>query len=179
MVLKLIIAPQPFCVALSPSVHWQARFLYCCALYNFLFLRFCQWRSRADTVLTPNGKIWLPLFWSTWSRARGQDSATCAGLAHGRDKSDCRASEEMSQKCLADELSKILENKGQQWGFFNPHPPDCPRGMSSFHLYAFISLIICKKNVYIFKICKHEIQMIIFFLYHFHTFLYTGSFLCP
>ena len=44
-------------------------------------------------------------------------TATCAGLGHGRDYSDCRASEdsESSQKpeCLAHELSKILENKGQ------------------------------------------------------------------
>ena len=41
--------------------------------------------------------------WSTWGRARGSHSATCAGLAHVRDygASDCRASEEMSQKCLA------------------------------------------------------------------------------
>ena len=31
----------------------------------------------------------------------------------------------MSQKCLAHELSKILENKGQLRGLFNPQPPDC------------------------------------------------------
>ena len=61
----------------------------------------------------------LPLFCSTWSLALGPDSATsCAGLAHGRDYSDCRASEEISKKCLAHELSKILENKSQLPGFF-------------------------------------------------------------
>ena len=27
--------------------------------------------------------IWLPLFWSTWSWAQGQELATCAGLAPG------------------------------------------------------------------------------------------------
>ena len=27
--------------------------------------------------------IWLPLFWSTGSRVRGPDSATCSGLMHG------------------------------------------------------------------------------------------------
>ena len=72
--------------------------------------------------------IRLPLFWSTWSRARGPDSATCAGLAHGRDYSDCRASELNLQKCLASvflELSKILEKQWPAVGFFNPHPPDC------------------------------------------------------
>ena len=36
-----------------------------------------------DRVLTLNMNIRLPLFWSTWSPARGPDSATCAGLAHG------------------------------------------------------------------------------------------------
>ena len=39
--------------------------------------------------------------------------AICAGLAHGREYSDCRGSEEMSQKCFAHELSKILESKGR------------------------------------------------------------------
>ena len=77
--------PQPFCVALSPSVHWDTRFLYCCALNIFLLLGFRQWRSRADKVLTLDMNIRLPLFWSTWSPAQGPDSATCAGLAHGCD----------------------------------------------------------------------------------------------
>ena len=35
-VLKRSAAPGPFCV-LSPSVHWHALFLYCCALYNSFF----------------------------------------------------------------------------------------------------------------------------------------------
>ena len=41
--------------------------------------------------------IRLPLFWSTWKRALGQDSATCAGLVHGRDWSFCIASEQKWQ----------------------------------------------------------------------------------
>ena len=64
--------------------------LYCFALYNFLLLGFRQWRSRADRVSALDINVWLPLFWSTWIRARGQDSATCVGLANGRDHSDCR-----------------------------------------------------------------------------------------
>ena len=71
---------RPLCVALSRSVHWHVRFWNCCALYKFFFLGFRQRRSRADRVLTLNMNIRLSLFWSTWSR--GQDSATCAGLAH-------------------------------------------------------------------------------------------------
>ena len=90
MIAERSAAPRPFCVALSPSVHWHARFLYCCALYNFFFLGFRQWRSRADRVLTLNMSIQLPLFWSTWSRTRGPDLApTCAGMAHRRDYIDC------------------------------------------------------------------------------------------
>ena len=43
--------------------------------------------------------IRLPLFWSAWSLAWGQDSATCAGLAHGRDYySYCTASEQSNRK---------------------------------------------------------------------------------
>ena len=41
-------APWPFCVALSPSVHWHLRFLYCCYLYNFFFLDF----GSGDLALT-------------------------------------------------------------------------------------------------------------------------------
>ena len=62
-------------------------------LYNFFFLGFRQWQSSTDRILTLNMNIRLPLFWSTWSQALGLDSATCAGLAHGSDYSNCRASE--------------------------------------------------------------------------------------
>ena len=121
-------APRPFCVALSPSVHWHARFLYCCALYNVFFLGFRQWRSRTDRVLTLNMNIRLPLFWSTWSLARGPDSATCAGLAHGRDYSYCRASELKLQKFLATVYSWILEITFKQWPTESkPNPQDSVR----------------------------------------------------
>ena len=60
--------------------------LYCSLSINFS-LGFRQWRSRADRLLNLNMNIRLVLFWSTWSQARGPDSATCAGLAHERDYS--------------------------------------------------------------------------------------------
>ena len=76
--------------------HWASQstdtraFMLCCALHNF-FLGYChticQWQSHADSVLTLDMNIWRPLFWSTWSGALGQDSATWAGLAHGCDYS--------------------------------------------------------------------------------------------
>ena len=54
--------------------------------------------------------IWLPLFWSTWSRAWGSDSATCACLAHRRGYSYCRESEQKLKKCLAIVFAWIVEN---------------------------------------------------------------------
>ena len=118
-------------VALSPSVHWHACF-YIAALSIRFFLGFRQWRSRADRVLPLYMNIWLPLFWthfwSTWSRARGPDSGTCVCLAHGRDFSYCRASEQKWQKkawllfCL--ELSKKTWKQWLMVKSFNPHPQD-------------------------------------------------------
>ena len=80
----------------------------------FLLLGFRQWRFRTDRVWTLNMNIRLPLFWSTWSPALGPDSATCAGLAHGRDYCDCRASELKLQKCLATVFPWIVENTFKQ-----------------------------------------------------------------
>ena len=93
----------------------------------FLLLGFRQWRSSTDRILTLNMNIWLPLFWSTWIPALGPDSATCAGLAHGRDYSGSRASGLKLQKCLATVLPWIVEillYNGLQWGFSNPHPQE-------------------------------------------------------
>ena len=81
----------------------------------------------ADSALTHNINIWLPLFWSTWSRARGQDSATCAGLAHGRDYSYCRASEQKRQNrlghCFSLNCRNYLKTMGYSEGFstLTPH----------------------------------------------------------
>ena len=62
--------------------------LYCCTLCNLLFLDYVN----GDLALIGfnsqqrvNMNIQLPLFWSTWRRARGLDPATYDGLAHGRD----------------------------------------------------------------------------------------------
>ena len=60
--LKLSAALRPFCVALSPSVHWHAHFFYCCALYIYGFR---QWLSRTDQVVNLNMTIRLALFWRT------------------------------------------------------------------------------------------------------------------
>ena len=78
-------ASRPFFVALSPDTR---AFILLRSLYFFFV-----WQSRADRALTLNMNIQLPLrlFWSTCSRALGPDSATCAGLAHWRDYSYCRA----------------------------------------------------------------------------------------
>ena len=75
--LKLLAALLLLCVALSPSVDLHARFLFCCALYYIFPIKFRQWLSRADLVLTLNMNIRLSLFWSTWSRHLE------SGLGHG------------------------------------------------------------------------------------------------
>ena len=90
-------------------------------LLRSYFLEFRKWWSRADRVLTLNMNIRRPLFWSTWSLALGLDSATCAGLAHGLDYSDCRASEQKSKKVLGPYFSlncrKYLKSKALGEGF--------------------------------------------------------------
>ena len=96
------------------SAQTLALFTLLCSLI-FFFLGFRQWRSRTDRVLTLNMNIRLPLFWSTWSPALGRDSATCAGLAYGRDYSNCRASDLKLQKCLAIVFPWIVENIFKQW----------------------------------------------------------------
>ena len=127
MVLNSSAALLPFFVALSQSVHWHASFLYCCALYNFFFLDFVS-GNLALTGFTLNMNILLPLFWSTFSPARGQDSAICVGLAHGRDYSYCRASELKLQKFLATVFPWTVENAWKTMATVrvsNPHPTDC------------------------------------------------------
>ena len=114
--------------ALNPSVaqrlfawHWARQCIntlafYFAALSIISFPGFRQWRSSTDRVSTLNMNIRLPLFWSTWSPARGPDSATCAELK--------------LQKCLAIVFSWIVENTFKQWlwwGFPSPHPPDCDK----------------------------------------------------
>ena len=117
--------------------HWagqctDTRALYRCALHIFFFIEFRQWRSRAYRVLTLNMNIRLPLFWSTSSWTRGLESATCAGLALGRDCSTCRASEQKSQRSLAILFPWNVENiwktmaHCEEFSNLNPLvPPDC------------------------------------------------------
>ena len=114
--------------------HWarqciDTRAFYIAALSVFFFLGFRQWRSRTDRVLILNMNIRLALFWrnSSWSPtpARGKDSATCAGLTHGRDYSYCRASELKLQKRLVTVFPWIVENTFKQWPtvrVFQPSP---------------------------------------------------------
>ena len=82
-------------LALNPSVHWHARFLYssCCTLYYIFFLGFRQWRSRADKVVNLNTTILFALFWRTWTWAWAHTHPHVLASQMGRDYSDCRASE--------------------------------------------------------------------------------------
>ena len=64
-------SPETLCRALvilrgtEPVSALTRALLYCCALYNFFFLGFRQWQSRADRVVNLNTTIRLPLFWRT------------------------------------------------------------------------------------------------------------------
>ena len=120
-------------IVLQHSCHfsWQVcaltHFLYCCALNNFFswILPVVIWHWQGFTL---NMNIRLPLFWSTFSPARGKDSATCVGLAHGRDYSYCRASELKLQKFLATVFPWTVENTWKTMATVrvsNPHPTDC------------------------------------------------------
>ena len=135
---RMMLIPSVYTCCGHFAWHWarqctNTRAFYIAALsIIFLLLGFRQWRSRTDRVLTLSMNILLPLFWSTWSPALGPNSATCAGLAHGRDYSGCRALELKLQKFLATVFSWILEitfkqwpSPGLLWGFSNPHPQNC------------------------------------------------------
>ena len=96
---EILCSPRPFCVALSLQCTDTCAFYIAELSIIFSFLDFvsCNLALTGCSLWTwfPGYmNIRLPLFWSTWSRAQGPDSATCAGLAHRRDYSDCRASEQ-------------------------------------------------------------------------------------
>ena len=138
-VLKLSAAPRPFCVALSQSVHWHMLFLCCCpecALYNFFFLGFCQWRSRADRVVNLNTIIQLPLFWRTWIRAQASTRPHVQAWQMSRDYSCCRASE------LNDGFvySWFLENRGK--------PRPCKRHFQGSCAGLIIAAVIKEINLW-------------------------------
>ena len=86
---------------------------YCCALYNFFFLGFRQWRSCADRVANLNTTIRLPLFWRTWTWGRASTRPHVRARHMGRDYSYCRASALTDSKVSGFIYSWILENTGK------------------------------------------------------------------
>ena len=137
MVLKLSPAPLPFCVALSQSVHQYSCFYFAVLSTTFKkkSLKFYQWLSSADRVLTLNINIWLPLFWRTWSKAQGPDSAKSAGLVDGQWLQQllvCSFRAKVPEKALPLFFPWIVKDSEKTVahleGFsktFNFHPPDC------------------------------------------------------
>ena len=83
---ETLCSTRAFCVALNPSVHWRA-LLYCCTLYNFLFLDFVMLSH--DLALTAFYSLtwtsYLTCFGALGVRPWARTLATCAGLAHGND----------------------------------------------------------------------------------------------
>ena len=80
---EIFVTPHPYCMALSQSVNWRVRF-YIAALSMIFSLELFQWWSHTDRILTLDVNTRLPLFWSTWNLALGQDSAVCADLGQGQ-----------------------------------------------------------------------------------------------
>ena len=134
-VLKLSVAPGPFCLAQAATeLSW------------ILSVAISGWQG-----LNLNINTWLPLFWSTWSQVLGPDSAKCAGVelawsldGQCKDYSYCIAWASV-QKCLKRldhcfflELSKILKKEWQTLKVFNPHHPD----------WAKVSLCVTRIIVY-------------------------------
>ena len=142
---EMLGVPRPFCVALSPSVHWNARFLYSCALHIFSILGFRQWRSRADRVVNLNTTIRFPLFWRTWTRARARTLPHGRAWHMGRNYSDCRASELTDRQVSSFVYSWFLEstekNEGLVRDFSKAHAPDCPWFEYGFWLPAYTTPI--------------------------------------
>ena len=111
-------APWSFCVALSQSVLTR-ELLYCSAMTPvsiiFSLLNFVTGYLRLALtgfkLLTLNTSIQLPLFWSTWGRARCPDLAICAGIGHGQ----CNSDYSQSHCCTAHAL-----RLGQYISFFHP-----------------------------------------------------------
>ena len=136
-------AAQPVCVALNQSVHWHMNFYIAAqpVLIIFFFLGFRQWRSRADRVLTLNMNIWLPLFWSTWSRARGQDSATYV-LAWSTRVIRALEQNHKSAWPMAIVFPCIVENTWKQWprveGWKQPSPPKLNKPKTNSNSTLFI-----------------------------------------
>ena len=58
----------------------------------------------------------------SWTRARGPNSATYAGLEHGPDYSDCRSSEEMSKSAWPMNCWKYLKTRAYCEGFQPSRP---------------------------------------------------------
>ena len=89
---------------LSPTALTLA-LLYCCALYHFCFswnssVSISRWYGTSDFH-----------WFGFWSRARSPDSATCAGLRHGRNYSFCIASEQKWQKGSAFTHGRVFRNR--------------------------------------------------------------------
>ena len=90
--LKLSVAPRPFGVALSLSLDWHERFcidVFSIFLSNFVSgdlaltdFKFLRWTSYFHCFETLGSRAWCPN--SAAVSARGQNSATSAGLTHGQ-----------------------------------------------------------------------------------------------
>ena len=100
---------------------------------SYCFVGFSQWLSHADRVFTLNMNIWHPLFWSTWSRARGQtcphEMAWHMGVIIHCDYRDCIALQQKwltrHRHCFSLNCPNYLKNNGPCRWLLNFQPRDC------------------------------------------------------
>ena len=108
-------APWPFCMALEPVIVLTLALLYCCTLFNFIFLDFvsCNLALKDLTLLQAQHEHLASTVLEHLESASEQDLghwATCAGLEHGHDYSCCIASEQKCLKNLAIAFPWIVKN---------------------------------------------------------------------
>ena len=129
------------------TVHWHARCLFCCALYNFSFLGFRQWRSRDDRVVNLNTTIWLALFWRTWSRARARTRWHVRAWHMCRDYGDCRASELTDRHVSGFVFFWFLENtekmKASKETFLRLMPRTADKAHHQKHIFYYAWILCC------------------------------------
>ena len=99
----------------------------------FFFLGFHQGQSRADRVVNLNSTIWLPLFWTTWTRARDSTSPHVLAWHMGRDYRDYRVSELTDSQVSGLVYTWFLENTEKMKALSETFLRLIPLGLQGLH----------------------------------------------
>ena len=124
---------------------------------TYCFVGFSQWLSHADRIFTLNMNIWLPLFWSTWSRARGQtcphELAWHMGVIIHCDYGHCIALQQkwLKRQGMANVFSlncpNYLKNNGPSRWLLNLQQTPPPRGCISLQILPFSKFFVVAQGL--------------------------------